>query len=277
MFEIRPLTSLADCARVVELEKEIWSYTSFEDVVPSSVLIVTVKRGGILLGAFDEGGAMIGFVYSIPGWKGRQPIQWSYMLGVTSGARDGGVATALKFAQRRHALTQRIELVEWTYDPLQTVNAYFNFRKLGIIATEYEENVYGESSSPLHQGTPTDRFVAEWHLGSPRVEELVRSAADRRIPETPLSSATLVNPSIEGTRWLTPGRADLLLTAAEIRVEIPMGFSEMQARDSRLALEWRTATRAIFRAYFERGYRATDFFLLRERRRGQYLLTRPGP
>ena len=34
-------------------------------------LIVSVKRGGMLLGAFDDAGEMKGFVYSIPGAQGR--------------------------------------------------------------------------------------------------------------------------------------------------------------------------------------------------------------
>ena len=33
-----------------------------------------------------------------------------------------------------------IDLVEWTYDPLQAVNAHFNFARLGVVVEEYEEN-----------------------------------------------------------------------------------------------------------------------------------------
>ena len=47
-------TTLEECRQVAELEKEVWGYTDAEDVVPPPVLIVSVKRGGILLGAFDE-------------------------------------------------------------------------------------------------------------------------------------------------------------------------------------------------------------------------------
>jgi len=54
---------------VAAIEKDVWGYTDAEDVVPPPVLIIAVKRGGILLGAFDESGAMKGFVYSIPALK----------------------------------------------------------------------------------------------------------------------------------------------------------------------------------------------------------------
>jgi predicted GNAT superfamily acetyltransferase len=57
-----------------------------------------------------------------------------------------------------------------------------------------------------------------------------------------------------------------------VLVEIPIGFTEMQAADAGLALEWRMATRKIFQHYFARGYRAVDFFLSRESGRGHYLL-----
>ena len=54
-----------------------------------------------------------------------------------------------------------------------------------------------------------------------------------------------------------------------------MGFTEMLARNPELALAWRICTRAIFTTYFDRGYRAVEFFLDRPRRRGRYLLVGP--
>ena len=70
-MHIRPLTTLDDCRRVAAIERIVWGYTDGEDVVPPAVLIVSIKRGGILLGAFDDGGEMQGFVYSIPAAQGR--------------------------------------------------------------------------------------------------------------------------------------------------------------------------------------------------------------
>jgi predicted GNAT superfamily acetyltransferase len=271
-MHIRPLTTLDDCRRVAELERIVWGYTDAEDVVPPPVLIVSIKRGGILLGAFDDDGAMKGFVYSIPAVKDGRPTQWSHMLGVTADARDSGVGARLKLAQRDHALAMGIDLIEWTYDPLQALNAHLNFAKLGVVVEEYEENIYGESSSPLHRGTPTDRFVAEWHLTRPHVERRLASWGQPVVRDSGVASAPVVNPAAAGAPWLRPGRADLTLAAPRVLVEIPTGFGEMQARDPDLALEWRLHTREIFQRYFGRGYRAVDFFLSRESRRGHYLL-----
>ena len=55
--------------------------------MPAPVLIVSIKRGGVLLGSFDDSGGMNGFVYSIPGWKHGRPTQWSHMLGVVADAQ----------------------------------------------------------------------------------------------------------------------------------------------------------------------------------------------
>lgn len=275
-MRIRPLTSVEDCRGVAELERSIWGYTDAEDVVPPPVLIVSIKRGGILLGAFDDRERMVGFVYSLPGLKQRQIIQWSHMLGVLPEARDSGIGLQLKLAQRGRALDMGIELIEWTFDPLQALNAHFNFARLGVVVEKYEENIYGESTSPLHRGTPTDRFVAEWHLLRPHVVRRIAAIGQPVMRDSSVASAPVVNPS-PGTSepWLLPGEANLDLDGHRLLVEIPAGFSELQTSAPETALTWRMATRSIFQTYFGRGYRAVDFFLSREAGRGHYLLALP--
>ena len=267
---IRPLKTLDDCRNVVRLEKTVWGYTDAEDVVPAPVLIVSIKRGGVLLGSFDDSGEMTGFVYSIPGWKDGRPTQWSHMLGVVPRARLSGLGRALKLAQREATLAMGIDLVEWTYDPLQALNAHLNFTKLGVVVEEYEENIYGESSSPLHRGSPTDRFVALWNLREPHVERRI-SAAGPLIRDASVAAAPVVNPSKPGP-WLEPVEGELNHTLRRVLVEVPVGFSDLQIALPDLALEWRMTTRLIFQTYLGRGYRVVDFFLSREARRGHYLL-----
>jgi len=267
---IRPLTTLDECRQVVALEKRVWGYTDAEDVVPAPVLIVSIKRGGVLLGAFNADGEMSGFVYSIPGWKNGRPMQWSHMLGVVSDARAAGLGRALKLAQREATLALGIDLIEWTYDPLQALNAHLNFAKLGIVVEEYEENIYGESSSPLHSGSPTDRFVAEWHLREPHVVRRI-SPSGPLMRDASVAGAPVVNPSKPGA-WLEPVDGELAYDSRRVLVEIPTGYHDLQTADPGLALQWRMTTRRIFQHYFGRGYRAVDFFLAREARRGHYLL-----
>ena len=270
-MHIRPLTTIHDCRLVAELERAVWGYTDAEDVVPPPVLIVSAKRGGVLLGAFDDAGAMKGFVYSIPGLKDGRPMQWSHMLGVLPDARNTGLGLQLKLAQRRATLDMGLELIEWTYDPLQALNAHLNFARLGVVVEEYEENIYGESSSALHRGTPTDRFVAAWNIREPHVERRIASRGPA-VRDGSVASAPLVNPSSSGGGWLRPGEGNLSSTERRLLVEIPTGFSDMQQREPALALEWRLESRRIFQHYLHRGYRVVDFFLARDAGRGQYLL-----
>ena len=272
---IRALTTVAECRGVVELERAVWGYTDAEDVVSLPILIVSVKRGGILLGAFEPDGIMTGFVYSLPALKEGRATQWSHMLGVMPAARHAGVGVALKLAQRERAMHMDIDLIEWTFDPLQALNAHLNFGRLGVVVEEYEENLYGESSSPLHRGAPTDRFVAQWRLGEPHVLRRIAAIGQPVVRDSSVASAPLINPSrSSGSGSLEPGDARLDCHERRLLVEIPLGFDDMLARDPELALAWRMATRRIFQSYLPRGYRVVDFFLSREARRGHYLLVR---
>jgi predicted GNAT superfamily acetyltransferase len=272
IVQIRPILAIDECREVAALERRVWGYDDAEDVVPPPVLIVSVKRGGILLGAFDGTNALKGFVYSLPALKDGQVTQWSHMLGVVQDARGSGLGLRLKLAQREHALALGVDLIEWTFDPLQALNAHMNFARLGVVASEYAVNIYGDSTSPLHRGTPTDRLIAEWHLRKPHVERRLFHPAQPVIRDGSVASAPLVNPALPRAQWVQPGRSDLSVDARRVLVEIPAGFSEMLVQDAPLALAWRLHTREIFESYFKRGYRAVDFFLSREAGRGQYLL-----
>ena len=268
----RDLTTLEDFAQVVELERQIWG-PGYEEVVPVPILAVSVHRGGILIGAFD-GGRMVGFVYSLPGIKDGKPTQWSHMAGVVDEYRSAGLGRTLKLLQRDRTLAMGLELIEWTYDPLQAMNAHLNFAKLGVVVEEYAENIYGTSASPLHQGNPTDRFVAEWWIRTPHVERRLAPTGPLTLRATGLADAERVNRSAPSGEWLESVDDDLSLGARRLLVEIPTGFTDMLSRAPELALAWRICTRAIFTTYFARGYRAVDFSLDRAARKGAYLLAR---
>lgn len=267
---LRDLKTLDDFKQVVALEKAIWG-VDYEDVVCAPILAVTVKRGGVLIGAFDEG-RMVGFVYSLPGIRNRKPTQWSHMLGVIDEYRNAGLGRTLKLEQRLRSIDLGCDLIEWTFDPMQALNAHLNFVRLGVVVEEYGINLYGESSSRLHRGTPTDRFIAQWWIAEPHVVRRIEAQqlAVLRAPE--VADAHLVNRTTLAGPWLTCSSYDLDRTEPRLWVEIPTGFTDMQAEHPSLALEWRMATRAIFTTYFGRGYRVLDFALDRVSGRGRYLL-----
>lgn len=168
-IDVRPLTQHAEFAEAVDLQRAIWGFDELE-LLPVRFFVVAQKIGGQILGAFHAG-RMIGFCLAIPGLKpGGMIYLHSHMLGVMEEYRNAGVGRRLKLAQRDDALSRGIDLIEWTFDPLEIKNAYFNLVRLGAIVRQFAPNQYGSTSSPLHAGLPTDRCVAEWRLRSPRVE-----------------------------------------------------------------------------------------------------------
>lgn len=268
---IRELHTYEEFKQVVELERAVWGFSDPFDMVPPVVFTITVKRGAILLGAFDEQGRMIGFSYSLVGMKDGKALQWSHMTGVLPEYR-GGLGLRLKLAQRERALELGYELIEWTFDPLQAMNAHFNMTKLGCVAEEYLRNVYGESTSALHKGTPTDRLVAQWNIAAPHVERRLHVAPDLRVRAQEAVEAPLVNRTTHAGGWLSSAGIDLDMEERRLWLEIPTGFTEMQQQAPELALQWRLHTREIFETYFSRGYRVVDFGLDRQGGFGRYLL-----
>lgn len=267
---ILPLSSIPGIRGVIALEQAIWGASVPEDAVGVPLFVASLKRGAILLGAY-EGERLIGFVYSFPGIKHGRPTQWSHMLGVRPEWRASGVGRALKLEQRRRALAMGIALMEWTFDPLVAVNAHLNFRRLGVIVEEFLPDVYGASSSPLHRGAPTDRFVAQWWLQSPRVEAIV--GGEYAAPSAgDWAGVPCVNEVARSGEWTLCAGADLTRSGPRLSVAVPPRFTDMLAARPADAHAWRMATREIFQAYLSKGYRATDFAIAKGADRGLYLL-----
>jgi predicted GNAT superfamily acetyltransferase len=170
-IEVRACHGADEFHACVELQKEVWGFDDI-DLVPLRMFVVASKVGGQVIGAFDAG-QLVGFALSVPGARGGHPYLHSHMLAVREPYRNLGLGQKMKFAQRDEALARGIELIEWTFDPLEIKNAHLNLNRLGAIARRYALNQYGISSSPLHGGLPTDRLVAEWWLRSRRVQAVV--------------------------------------------------------------------------------------------------------
>jgi predicted GNAT superfamily acetyltransferase len=204
MAEVRALTAHQEFREAVRLQRQIWGFEDVE-LLPARLFVVATKIGGQVLGAFD-GVRMVGFCIAIPGVKrDGAAFLHSHMLGVLAEYRNAGIGRALKLAQREEALARGIDLVEWTFDPLELKNAFFNIERLGAIARRYVHNQYGATSSPLHGGLPTDRCVAEWWLRSPRVN----AASSVRV-SVPANIADLRTADPERARAIQAETADAL-------------------------------------------------------------------
>lgn len=225
-IEIRRLTGLEELREAVRLQKEIWGFADIE-LLPLRLFVVAQKVGGQTVGAFD-GGRMAGFLLAIPGLRQGTIYLHSHMMGVLPEYRNLGVGRRLKLAQREEALSRGIRLVEWTFDPLELKNAFFNIERLGAVVRRYVRNQYGTTTSPLHGGLPTDRCVAEWHLDSPWVTGLLEG----RPPER--------GPVLE-------------------RIAIPSEIDEIRSRDPEKAKAIQAEVSDQFEEFFRRGLAVIGF------------------
>ena len=270
---IRDLHSFEDLSRLKAVEKEVWGLAD-EDVLPLTMLVACEAAGSILLGAFDKD-KLVGFAFGIFGQEqGRSNIH-SHMLAVLEPYRRHNLGFRLKQAQRDRALALGVREMTWTYDPLQSRNAHFNFAKLGIVADTYKLDFYGpQTSSMLHQNG-TDRLWVRWLLTSRRVRD--RMAGREGRAET-LDALRHLAPLVRFNGNGRPARADLAQSLARQRVsiEIPGEILEVERTDMGLAREWRAATRWAFTAALKAGFFVAEYCrsIRGQQGPGAYLLQR---
>lgn len=181
---ISSLSTMEECTEVVALQKAIWAFEDDTELLPPRVIVVAVKIGGQAFGAYDHG-RMVAFLVAFAATKpdGHRYLH-SQMLGVLPEYRNTGIGKRLKLHQKDDALARGYDLIEWTFDPLQLKNAWFNIEGLGAIVRRYERNLYGTSTSALQGGLPTDRCIAEWWIRKPRyMPDIVE-----RLPVPPVRS-----------------------------------------------------------------------------------------
>src|SRR5208337_3236744 len=162
---IRDLKSIDDLSQLKAVEKEVWGLAD-EDVLPLTLAIACRAAGNIFVGAFDDKNRLVGFAFGFMGQEHGTTTIHSHMLAVLDAYRHLDLGSRLKQAQREHALAMGIREMTWTFDPLQSRNAHFNFSKLGVVSDIYKVDFYGpETSSILHRNG-TDRLWVRWMLNS---------------------------------------------------------------------------------------------------------------
>lgn len=262
-FIIRHLETTEDYKAAEEVQRRAWGLSDL-DIAPVHILLTIHKNGGLVLGAFDEqSDTLLGFLL---GFYGRnEDKSWkhcSHQMGVLPEARDRGIGQALKLAQRRLILAEGLDLITWTFDPLEARNATLNFTKLGVISNHYVRNIYGDTLGELNAGLPTDRLSVDWRIGSARVLARVDPAQNAATQQASLDLLAQATPILHITRraddLLVPEEYDLTSHQPTLALEIPSDFQALKAADSELAMRWRLATQALFEHYFAAGYTATE-------------------
>jgi predicted GNAT superfamily acetyltransferase len=229
-IRIRMLDDAQEMGVCVDLQQRIWGYTPL-DTVPDQIFIVARKTGGQVMTAYD-GDLPVGFALAFAAMRDGLTYLHSHMVGVLDEYQNRGVGRLLKLAQREDALERGINLIEWTFDPLQLKNAHFNIEKLGAIVRHYIPNLYGRTSSPLHAGLPTDRLVAEWWVRSQRVEDVLAgnprlSAANAERIAVPADIRRICREEPQRAEQIqTNMRAQFLASFASGRATVGFEFNE---------------------------------------------------
>ena len=231
-IRIGDIGHVAEMRDVEELQKEVWGIPDL-DVVPLTHLVAAKEAGGVLIGAFD-GETLVGFVYGFPSYERGKLAHHSHMLAVKPAYRNFDVGRRLKFAQRDRVAAQGIEMISWTFDPLQSLNAHFNFNKLGVIADRYLPDFYGADAASFLHHAGTDRLWVSWFVAR------------------------------------EPGNS--IAGEDQVAIEIPSDINALMQTSPEAALQWRAKTRRAFMEALEAGYIVTSFN--RDQEVGRYLLTK---
>ena len=220
-----------------------------------------------MLGAFD-GTKLIGFSFAFPGFENGRLILHSDMLAVKPAYLSLGLGLPLKLAQRQHALDKGIETITWTFDPLQSLNANLNVRKLGVVSDRYFVNYYGETTSFLHS-TGTDRLWVTWNLNSDKVKNRIESGSRNQAFDEASPALLSLSDNEEPIHSNN-------LNSAQVFLDVPINFNALVKDSKELALAWRTASRRAFTTALDEGFIVQDFALVKTEQRnfGRYLLTR---
>lgn len=241
--------SAQDTDAIRALQRRIWSGAP-DGLYPPDLHSEEFHAGTSLVAKLD--GVLAGFLFGFfkfggPALPARLAAQYpgelrleSQLMAVEPGHGGAGIGKALKLRQAALARREGIQLVNWTFDPLQFVNASLNLRRLGAVAFHFYRNYYQVANALNH--TPASRLSVTWFIDTQAVHDPApRTGRALDLAQRP--DIVRVNHGV--TKTHAPGGA------RAIAIEIPRDWTAMQQdpqqRDA--ALQWRTTTDEILDEY----------------------------
>lgn len=251
MIELKRIKEMEDFKKLTEIQRSAWGFLDL-DIEPHHVMTRVQKYGGLVQGLYYNG-ELVGYTYALLGkWDGEYFV-YSHQAGVKKEHQDKGFGFLLKKAQRDEVQKMGYQVMRWNFDPLESMNAFFNIHRLGIISVEYERDIYGIGKSGLHKGLSTDRLIATWKLDSDRVEK-------KMAQKNPSILEDVHQENLENFSHDTA------------YIEIPKNIRELKETRLSEAIEWRMKTRHLFESAFQKGYVVEDFVFSRDKQSVFYKL-----
>jgi predicted GNAT superfamily acetyltransferase len=268
---IRPAATIADYHACQDAQRRAWGITEEQYVVPIATMVGAQLHGGLVLGAFDADGQVVGVSFAFLGRIDGRLCLYSQLTGVVPGQQGRGIGGRLKHAQRAFARAAGLEQIAWAFDPLQAGNAHFNLGRLGARSHTYVENMYGPRTDALNKGVPTDRLIAVWSTAEePQPRPTVDAAALKRLPRVIEAAAR------PGGHNLISADTATLIGETTVLLEIPDDIGRLRSESPALAEAWRRAAADAFTTLFAAGFEAVDFVRTTsaDGHRGYYVLQR---
>lgn len=254
--------SAHDAIAIRALQQQIWNARA-DDLYPSDLHSLEFAAGTSLIAKVD--GQPAGFLFGFFEFDGpplparlaaRHPAAFrleSQLMAVLPAHGGKGIGKALKLRQAELARRRHVHVVNWTFDPLQFVNASLNLRQLGGVVFHFHGHYY-QFANDLNR-TPASRVNLTW---------LIDAAATRTAPARRTARATALSERPDIVR-LNAGAERIAAAggAQFIAIEVPGNWTALQrdAAQRELALRWRETTDALLGEYLgpdEGRYALTD-------------------
>jgi predicted GNAT superfamily acetyltransferase len=236
-MEIKLLTEMSEFEECLNVQRQAWGFEDI-DIMPTHLLRTYSDKDdpwGTILGATVEG-IIVGFALCLP--TSISDTYLLHMIGVLPEYQSQGIGYRLMKELIMILEKRGIKKVVWTCDPLESMNSYLYFRKMGAICRKYVEDYYLLHNSKALSGLPADRFKMELFI-------------NREMKDI-----------ILGTNW-----SDI------IKIDIPGNFQEIKNASLEAANVLRIHTRQLFQEYItKKNYTVVDFEYDEEKQKGWYKL-----
>lgn len=250
------------------LHKKIWGIQDI-DVTPTHIYSAVHKNGGVMLCAYIDN-EPVAFSFGFYGKDEEDRYYfYSHNMGVLKEYRHQGIGLLLKLELARQLLRKNVNLVKWTFDPLESANAYLNIHKLQATSDTYITNYYEEMQDSINRGVPSDRLIVQWNISGQLLENIMRKkngkekyilADDRILNRIYYDSENLPQP-----REIPLSLSLKKKEKERFFLEVPSNLHFLREKSMETVINWRYHVRSILSACFEKEYIISDAIYIKPR------------